>query len=164
MSSNLRLKGAGTANIVERTLDYRLVPQYVERREGGAEETGSLSVRVVGSWDNPRYAPDTEALVGGALKGAVEAWGAGQDPLKGALEGLFGRPGAKPKEEGGATGTTEGGADAQGSSGDQGSWASGSQADQGAAPPEGAESTEEKPAPTPEEQMRDIFQDIFKQE
>jgi len=136
----LRLAGAGTANIVNRTVDYRFVPKLVKSSEGQGGKldlTGvSVPVHVTGSWDNLKFAPDAKGLVEGALKGASEALGAGEDPLKGALQGLFGRPGAKPKEDGGATE----------SGGTQ----------------EGTPTTEQKPAPTPEEQMRDIFQDIFK--
>lgn len=171
----LRLAGSGTANIVNQTVNYRFVPKLVKSSEGqgGALDlTGvSVPVRVTGSWDNLKFAPDAQGMVEGALKGVGEAMGAGQDPLKGAIQGIFGRPGAKPtQEEGGAadtSGATESSGGTQDTTGDQGTWVSGgSKTDETGgtetAPAQESATTEEKEPPPPEEQMLDIFQDILK--
>jgi AsmA protein len=95
----LRIQGAGTADIGNRTVNYVVVPKAVANIEGqgGKQDlTGiSVPVRVTGSWDHLTFAPDPKGLLEGALKGMSEAQGAGQDPLKGALKGLLGQPGAK---------------------------------------------------------------------
>lgn len=170
INPELRVSGAGTTNIVNRTVDYRLVSKFLETTEGqeGAQQvSASVPVQVRGSWDNLKFQPDAKALVGGALKGVTEALGAGQDPLKGALQGIFGRPGAKPKEEPAATdtsGASESPAASQETTSQDGSWASGgTEADESAAPEESADSAEEPP-PTREEQIRNIFQGILKGE
>lgn len=96
----IRVTGAGTADIGNRTVDYRITPKAVSSLEGQGGRTDvtglSVPVKVTGSWDHLTFAPDPKGLLEGALKGLSEAQGAGQDPLKGALKGLLGQPGAKP--------------------------------------------------------------------
>jgi AsmA protein len=62
----LRMIGQGRVNLAERTLDYRLRPQFVATLEGqGAtrDVTGrAVPVRVTGSWDDLRFAPDVEDI------------------------------------------------------------------------------------------------------
>jgi AsmA protein len=95
----LRVAGAGTADIGNRTVNYLITPKGVSdlTGQGGKSDVTGISVpiRVTGPWDNLRFAPDPKGLLEGALKGAAAAQGAGQNPLKGALKGLLGQPGAK---------------------------------------------------------------------
>lgn len=165
----LRLAGAGTANIPARTVDYRFTPKLVRSSEGQggvADLTGvSVPVRVTGSWDNLKFSPDAKGLVEGAIKGVGEALGAGQDPLKGALKGIFGLPGAKPAEApgGGGAGTTAESPSA-GSSTEGETWApGGTKVDEGQSETAPADSAEQKPA-TAEDRIRNIFESILKPE
>lgn len=102
----IRLTGSGKVNIGARTVDYRIVPRAVASIEGQGGKTDltgiSVPVRVSGSWDNLKYAPDAGGLLEGAFKGLTEAKEGGEDPLKGALKGLLGQPGAKKKPAEGA--------------------------------------------------------------
>ncbi len=104
----LRITGQGTSNLVERTVDYHFLPKAVASLEGQGGKTDltglSVPVRVTGSWDNLSFAPDPKGMLEGAVKGVSEALGAGQNPLKGALQGVLGQPGAK-KPEGQSQGT-----------------------------------------------------------
>lgn len=62
----LRLTGAGTVSIVARTLDIRLKPKFVASLEGqgGSDAAGlDVPVRITGSWSNPRFAPDVQAVL-----------------------------------------------------------------------------------------------------
>jgi AsmA protein len=165
VNPELRVSGSGTTSIVSRTVDYRLVSRFmesVEGEDGALQVSAAVPVHVRGTWESLKFQPDAKALVGGALKGVTEALGAGEDPLKGALKGLFGRPGATPKEE--SAQPSDG---AQGSSGGEGTWApNATKVDEGggeSAPAEDGATAEEK-APTPEEQIRNIFQGILKEE
>ncbi len=103
----LRLSGMGVTSIPERTVNYRITPKLVANAEGQGGKTDltgvSVPVLVTGTWDNLKYAPDLKALASGALKGVTEALQSGQDPLKGALDGLLGKPGAKPQSQDGGT-------------------------------------------------------------
>jgi AsmA protein len=99
----LRVQGAGTADIGNRTVNYVIVPKAVASAEGQGGKTDltgvSVPVRVSGSWDHLTFAPDPKGLLEGALKGLTDAQSAGQDPLKGALKGLLGQPGAKTDQQ-----------------------------------------------------------------
>lgn len=103
----LRLFGAGTANIGARTVDYTVVPKAVASSEGQGGKTDltgiSVPVKITGSWDNLKFAPDPKALLENALTGYGNAKEGGTDPLKGALKGLIGQPPAATKEPSGET-------------------------------------------------------------
>lgn len=92
----LRIAGAGTADIGARTVNYTVVPKAVASTEGQGGKndlTGiSVPVKITGSWDNLKFAPDPKALLENALTGFEGAKSGGTDPLKGALKGLIGQP------------------------------------------------------------------------
>src|SRR5262249_24583503 len=100
----LRITGQGTSNLVNRTVDYYFVPKAVASIEGQGGKTDltgvSVPVRVTGSWDNLSFAPDPKAMLQGAVKGVTDALGAGENPLKGALQGVLGKSGGKKPAEG----------------------------------------------------------------
>lgn len=82
----LRVTGAGTADIPNRTLAYRVDPKIVATLEGqsGSQELDGFAVpiRVEGSWDQPRIYPEIE----GILKDPQKAL----DQLRALGGGLFG--------------------------------------------------------------------------
>ncbi len=99
----LRLTGAGTINIPNRTLNYRFVPTAVSTIEGqgGKRDVTGISVPVIvsGTWDNPTFAPDVGAIIGGILSGGgnqTEEDGSSNnepaDPLETILKGVLGLP------------------------------------------------------------------------
>ena len=97
----LRLAGAGTVDIPQRSLQYRIEPKIAATTEGqgGEQNVGGVSVPVIvqGPWDNLSYKPDLSALL--------------KDP-KGALEGLRGILGGQGSQGGsGSSGTGSGGTD-----------------------------------------------------
>jgi AsmA protein len=63
----LRLEGAGTANLPQRTLDYKLTPKAVAslQGQGGRQDIAGVMVPVLvqGPWDNLTFRPDLEGLV-----------------------------------------------------------------------------------------------------
>jgi AsmA protein len=71
------VKGAGTANLPERTLDYRAVVQLAP---------AAVPILITGPWDNLHYGPDTGAIV----KGIV------QDPAKALQQLQQAIPGTQP--------------------------------------------------------------------
>lgn len=75
----LRLTGAGTVDLPQRSIHYRIEPKVAATIEGqgGRQDAGGLAVPVVieGSWDHLSYKPDLSALL--------------KDP-QGAVEGLRG--------------------------------------------------------------------------
>jgi AsmA protein len=103
----VRMTGAGTADINNATLDFKLEPKIVASLEGqgGASNPAGLGVPVVvrGPWSEPRIYPDVAGVLdnpdaafdklrelGGALFG--NAKGKSDSPIPG-LGNLFGRPG-----------------------------------------------------------------------
>jgi len=62
----LRVTGAGNTNLLTRTIDYRIVPQAVMTLEGQgstSDITGAtVPLRIGGTWDNPSFGPDIEAI------------------------------------------------------------------------------------------------------
>jgi AsmA protein len=78
LSPLLRVTGAGTIHMPERTVDYTVKPKLVaslEGQDGNATETGiEVPVRISGSWDRPSYRPD--------LKGVLSDPGKAVDTIK----------------------------------------------------------------------------------
>ena len=78
LSPLLRVTGAGTVHMPERTVDYTVKPKLVaslEGQDGNATETGiEVPVRISGSWDRPSYRPD--------LKGVLSDPGKAVDTIK----------------------------------------------------------------------------------
>ncbi|MBU6299047.1 MAG: AsmA family protein, partial [Alphaproteobacteria bacterium] len=89
----LSMTGAGTIDIGNRTIDFRVVPK------AGVSGARGLSIgipfRITGSWDHVHYAPDMT----GVMHGLMQNLESGQAPFK----GLFGgsnktQPGQKKKK------------------------------------------------------------------
>jgi AsmA protein len=63
----LRIEGAGTANLAQRTLDYKVTPKAVASLtgQGGRQDLAGVMVPVLiqGPWDNLSFRPDLEGLV-----------------------------------------------------------------------------------------------------
>ncbi len=62
----VRLLGAGNTNLLTRTVDFRLDPRAVGslQGQGGEAQVNGIGVpvRVTGTWDNLRFAPDLEGI------------------------------------------------------------------------------------------------------
>ncbi|CAA2142501.1 AsmA family protein [Hyphomicrobium sp. ghe19] len=67
ISPMLRVTGAGTVRMPERTVDYTVRPKLIasaEPQKGNAEASGiEIPVHITGSWDNPSYRPDFKAVL-----------------------------------------------------------------------------------------------------
>jgi len=78
LSPLLRVTGAGTIQMPERTVDYTVKPKLVaslEGQDGNATESGiEVPVRITGSWDRPSFRPD--------LKGVLSDPGKAVDTIK----------------------------------------------------------------------------------
>ena len=83
----VRVSGAGSADLVNRTLQFRLDPKLVMSLEGqgGATDPVGLGVPVIvqGSWNEPRIYPD--------IAGILENPDAAYAKLRAIGQGLFGR-------------------------------------------------------------------------
>jgi AsmA protein len=100
-----RLDGAGTVDLPNRTLDYRLMPKLAATAEGqGGKDAPGIMVPIVvrGPWDHLSYQPDLSGVLQDAakdpakllqgLKGAVPGGGSGNAPKPSdVLKGLLGR-------------------------------------------------------------------------
>ncbi len=88
----LRLTGAGTANLPQRTLNYRIEPNVVATLEGqtGEAEMAGVKVPVIieGPWSNLTYRPDLEGLVEEMIKDPEKVI----EGVTGAIEQLEGTP------------------------------------------------------------------------
>ncbi|GMQ76783.1 MAG: AsmA family protein [Gammaproteobacteria bacterium] len=98
MTPLLRINGRGTANLSAETVDYRVKATLVKTLEGqGGEELKDLvgipiPIRVTGSFAEPQYALDTQALAEALAKSKVQDLieeKIGDDTVKGLLKGLF---------------------------------------------------------------------------
>ncbi|MBY0561062.1 AsmA family protein [Hyphomicrobium sp.] len=67
ISPMLKVTGAGTAHMPERTIDYTVRPKLVaaaEPQKGNSEASGiEVPVHITGSWDQPSYRPDFKAVL-----------------------------------------------------------------------------------------------------
>ncbi len=96
----LRVKGAGTANLPSRTVDYRITPELSATVEGqgGRDDAAGIAVPVLvqGPWDDLSYKPDLT----GILHQLGEQPGKALDALKSVVPGLGGTtkpaPGTAP--------------------------------------------------------------------
>ncbi len=74
----LRVGGAGTANLVSEVIDYRIETSLVGTLTGQGGKSldkvkgVTVPVHVTGSFSDPKYALDAEALLAGALKGRLD--------------------------------------------------------------------------------------------
>lgn len=71
-SPALRLAGAGTANLPNRTLQYKLTPTIAgtSKGQGGKDQVGGLAIPLLifGPWSNPSVTPDVAGMVRDGLK------------------------------------------------------------------------------------------------
>jgi len=82
-SPALRVTGQGSANLVNKGLDFQMLASVL--KAPGAS-VADIPVKVTGTYTDPRFTPDVQALAKGALKDKI------QDVLKkNGLEGLFGK-------------------------------------------------------------------------
>ena len=76
VSPLLRVTGGGTVQIPARTVDYIVKPKVVSSLQGqqGAQGLSGLEipVRIVGSWDKPKFEPDLKGVLADPSK-AIEA-------------------------------------------------------------------------------------------
>lgn len=66
ISAMLKVTGAGTVRMPERTVDYTVRPRLVASAEAqkGSEASGiEIPVHITGSWDQPSYRPDFKAVL-----------------------------------------------------------------------------------------------------
>jgi len=98
MTPLLRINGKGTANLPAETMDYRIKATVVTTLKGeGGEELKDLvgipiPIHVTGSFSDPNYALDTEALAEAVAKSKLQDVledKIGDDTVKGLLKGLF---------------------------------------------------------------------------
>lgn len=71
-----RVKGNGTVDLPQRTINYRLLPELVEtiQGQGGKEKQGiGVPVLISGSWDNLSYRPDLESTIKDVIKNPEKA-------------------------------------------------------------------------------------------
>ncbi|RMD62987.1 MAG: AsmA family protein [Alphaproteobacteria bacterium] len=82
----LRLSGAGTVDLPQRTLKYRLEPKLVATTEGqgGTASARGIAVPIIveGPWDNLTYRPDLAGVAGGIAKDPAKALKGAKDTLK----------------------------------------------------------------------------------
>jgi len=111
LSPLLRITGAGTVDLPQRTVDYRVEPKAVASLtgQGGREDLGGVMVPVIieGPWDNIGYKPD----LAGILKQQIDPGKALEQLKEGGVEGLKGLiPGGSGSSDGtsgtGASGGT----------------------------------------------------------
>lgn len=109
----LRLTGAGSADLPQRRVNYRIEPKVVATTEGqgGAAEVGGVTVPVIvdGPWDDLSYRPDLAGLIEGVAKDPAKALEGAKKTIEGLQEGATGGLGtmlegvAKPPAEEGET-------------------------------------------------------------
>jgi AsmA protein len=107
-SPMLRVTGAGTIHMPERTVDYTVKPKLVASLEGQQGEAAAsgieVPVRITGSWDRPTYHPD--------LKGLLSDPGKAMEAIRGIGKKLKGKDGGEivdkifGKNDDDATGST----------------------------------------------------------
>ncbi len=82
-SAVLRVTGQGSANLVNKAIDFQMVASFLKSPGMSAAD---IPLKITGTYVNPTVRPDAEALAKGELKQKL------QDVLKkNGLEGLFGK-------------------------------------------------------------------------
>ncbi len=106
LSPLIRVTGSGTANILQKTLNYRVEPKLAATLEGqgGEQEATGIEVPILitGSWSNPRFAPDLKSMIQNRENIEKTIKSIKEDKGKGLLKSLMGEPAA----EGESTGET----------------------------------------------------------
>jgi len=82
----LRVRGEGTANILERTADYRITPKAVASTagQGGDVDEAGVAVPVIvsGPWHDLSYRPDLEGAIRSAVKDPAKVKQQAEDTLE----------------------------------------------------------------------------------
>jgi AsmA protein len=105
----VRMTGAGTVNLPERTLNYRVNPQLVTTLQGQGTQRDlqgfAVPVVISGSWDNPRIYPEIDGILenpqvalqqlrqmgGGIFDTLLDGGGNLEQGLQQGIEGLLGQ-------------------------------------------------------------------------
>ena len=103
----LRVSGAGTSDLPQRTVNYRVEPKLVATTEGqgGDAAAKGLAVPVIaeGPWHDITYRPDLAAAIGGSVqdiaKDPEQAIEGAKDLGKNLLKGLTGQGGSEAPAE-----------------------------------------------------------------
>ena len=103
----LRVTGAGTSDLPQRTVNYRVEPKVVASTEGqgGDAAAKGLAVPVIaeGPWHDITYRPDLAAAIGGSVqdiaKDPKQAIEGAKDLGKNLLKGLTGQGGSEAPAE-----------------------------------------------------------------
>ena len=99
LSPLIRVTGAGTANIPQKTLNYRVEPKLAATLEGqgGEQEATGIEVPILitGSWSNPRFAPDLKSMIQNRENIEKTIKSIKEDKGKGLLKSLMGEPAAE---------------------------------------------------------------------
>ncbi len=115
LSPLIRVNGAGTANILEKTLNYRVEPRLaasLEGQGGQADVKGiEVPILITGAWSNPRFAPDLASMIQNRENIESTIKSIREDRGKGLIDSLMGRPPAAqeqaPANDGGSGGSQE---------------------------------------------------------
>ena len=101
LSPLLRVSGAGTVNILQKTLDYRVEPKLAASLEGqgGAGDVRGIEVPILitGPWSKPRFAPDLASMIQNRDNIEETIKSIKEDKGKGLIDSLLGRPPATPE-------------------------------------------------------------------
>lgn len=108
LSPLIRVAGAGTVNILEKTLNYRVDPKLAATIEGqgGSTDVKGIEVPIIvsGPWSKPRFAPDLKAIIQNRENIEDTIKSIKEDKGKSLLKGLMGEPandstGEEPAEQ-----------------------------------------------------------------
>jgi AsmA protein len=109
LSPLIRVSGAGTANILQKTLDYRVEPKLAASLEGqgGAADVKGIEVPILvtGPWSKPRFAPDLKSMIQNRENIEETIKSIKEDKGKSLIDSLMGKQPAQPTpaEEGADT-------------------------------------------------------------
>lgn len=101
LSPLIRVTGAGTANMPQKTLNYRVEPKLAASLEGqgGSSEVKGIEVPILitGPWSNPRFAPDLKSIIQNRENIQNTIKSIKEDRGKGLLNELLGQPQSQPE-------------------------------------------------------------------
>ncbi|MGB6086792.1 AsmA-like C-terminal region-containing protein, partial [Parvibaculum sp.] len=104
LSPLVRVTGAGTANMPQKTLNYRVEPKLAASLEGqgGSSEVKGIEVPILitGPWSSPRFAPDLKSIIQNRENIQNTIKSIKEDGGKGLLNELLGQPQPQSQPEG----------------------------------------------------------------
>ncbi|MEX1154163.1 AsmA family protein [Parvibaculum sp.] len=110
LSPLIRVSGAGTANILQKTLNYRVEPKLAASLEGqgGATDVKGIEVPILvtGPWSKPRFAPDLKSMIQNRENIEETIKSIKEDKGKGLIDSLMGK---QPASGDGTDAAPEGG-------------------------------------------------------